>query len=57
MAVDPKQNTVMPWLAYARMTEDDIGSIYDYLKTVSPLDNTVEKHPRQEEPVSRRPAN
>jgi hypothetical protein len=27
-------NTVMPWLAFAHMTDDDLGAIYDYLKTV-----------------------
>src|SRR5204863_7732271 len=27
-------NTVMPWLTRANMTEEDLGSIYAYLKTV-----------------------
>ena len=27
-------NTVMPWLAFAHLTDDDLGAIYDYLKTV-----------------------
>ena len=31
------QNTVMAWLAYARMTDEDLGAIYDYLKTVRPI--------------------
>jgi hypothetical protein len=29
-------NTVMPWLMYAKMTEEDLGAIYDYLRTVEP---------------------
>jgi len=30
-------NTVMPWARYAGMTEQDLGAIYDYLRTVEPL--------------------
>ena len=29
-------NTVMPWLAFAHMTDEDLGAIFDYLKTVKP---------------------
>lgn len=36
-------NTYMPWTMYAGMTEDDLGAIYEYLRTVKPLDNTVER--------------
>jgi mono/diheme cytochrome c family protein len=32
----PGRNTVMPWLAYAHMTDEDLGAIYEYLKTVKP---------------------
>ncbi len=39
--VDPKDNTPMPWADFARMTEDDLGAIYDYLQTVAPVDNAV----------------
>ena len=35
------QNTPMAWLAYAGLTEDDLGAIYAYLKTVRPIDNEV----------------
>ncbi len=35
--------TVMPWLMYAGMTESDLGAIYDYLRTVKPVENVVEK--------------
>ena len=36
-------NTPMPWLMYAGMTDEDLGSIYAYLKTVKPVKNQVEK--------------
>jgi len=40
------ENTVMPWTMYAGMTEEDLGAIYAYLRTVKPVKNAVEKHPR-----------
>lgn len=44
--VPPKgRNTIMPWLAYSGMTEQDLGAIYDYLKTVKPIDNKVNGFP------------
>ena len=39
------RNTVMPWIAFAGMTDDDLGAIYDYLKTVKPIDNKVNTFP------------
>jgi len=41
----PGRNTVMPWLAFAGMTDQDLGAIYDYLKTVKPIDNKVVTFP------------
>ena len=35
--------TVMPWMMYANMTEADLGAIYDYLRTVKPVDGIIEK--------------
>lgn len=35
-AAPPGRNTVMPWLGFAHMTDEDLGAIYDYLKTVKP---------------------
>lgn len=35
-------NTVMPWAMYAGMTEEDLGAIYEYLKTINPVNNKVE---------------
>ena len=38
-------NTVMPWTALGRMTEDDLGAIYDYLHTVTPSDEKIVTRP------------
>ncbi len=35
--------TVMPWTMYGGMTEQDLGAIYDYLRTVPPVHNVVER--------------
>jgi mono/diheme cytochrome c family protein len=43
--VEPSQNSVMPWLAYARMEEGDLKAIYAYLKTTRPVRQTVVTHP------------
>lgn len=39
------RNTVMPWLAYSHMTAEDLGALYDYLKTVPPVENKVNPFP------------
>jgi hypothetical protein len=36
-------NTYMPWTLFANMTEEDLGSIYEYLRTVKSVKNQVEK--------------
>jgi mono/diheme cytochrome c family protein len=43
--VPPGRNTIMPWLAFAGMTEDDLGAIYDYLRTVPAIENQVDSFP------------
>jgi hypothetical protein len=35
----------MPWFAYAGMTDRDLGALYDYLRTVPPVENRVVKYP------------
>ncbi len=35
--------TMMPWLMYAHMTEQDLGAIYDYMRTLPAVDNAVVK--------------
>jgi mono/diheme cytochrome c family protein len=39
------RNTVMPWIDFAGMKEEDLGAIYDYLRTVQPVRNPIEKFP------------
>jgi mono/diheme cytochrome c family protein len=33
--------TIMPWTFYSGMTEEDLGAIYDYLRTIPPVKNRV----------------
>lgn len=35
--------TVMPWTMYAGMTDEDLGAIYDFLKSLPAADNQVER--------------
>jgi mono/diheme cytochrome c family protein len=39
-----RENTWMPWYAYAGMTREDLGAIYTYLRTLKPIINRVQKH-------------
>jgi len=41
-------NTVMPWAAYARMTERDLGAMFAYLKSLAPRERAVERFPKGE---------
>lgn len=34
-------NTIMPWTMFAGMTEEDLSSIYYFLRTVKPVENNV----------------
>jgi mono/diheme cytochrome c family protein len=43
----PEQFTLMPWLALSRLTRDDLGAIYTYLRTLKPVRNAVETHPKK----------
>ena len=36
-------NTPMPWLMYSGMTNEDLSAVYEYLRTVSPVKNRVER--------------
>lgn len=36
-------NSIMPWTMYTHMEEDDLKAIFAYLKTVTPLENVVER--------------
>ena len=39
-------NTLMPWIQFSKMTDEDLGAIYDYLRSVPPIQNAVERRPR-----------
>jgi mono/diheme cytochrome c family protein len=39
------RNTLMPWISYSGMTDEDLGAIYDYLKTVPPVAKPVNAFP------------
>jgi hypothetical protein len=41
----PGSNTVMPWVAFGKMTDEDLGAIYDYLRTVPPIDHKLNTFP------------
>ena len=56
IAVNPKQNTVMPWTDFAGMTRDDLGAIYDYLKTQKPQHNVVQSFSRPTTATATKPA-
>jgi mono/diheme cytochrome c family protein len=43
-AAEQRENTWMPWTAYAGMTREDLGAIYAYLRTLKPVVNRVQKH-------------
>jgi hypothetical protein len=36
-------NSMMPWVMYAGMKNEDLAAIYTYLKTIKPIKNKVEK--------------
>lgn len=42
---DAAHNTPMPWPSLATMTDADLGAIYDYLRTLPPVDNPVTARP------------
>jgi mono/diheme cytochrome c family protein len=40
--IAPKgRNTIMPWLEFAQMSEDELGAIYDYLRTIKPINHKI----------------
>lgn len=36
-------NTIMPWTMYGKMTDADLAAIYAYLRTIKPINNSVQK--------------
>ncbi|GAB3332498.1 c-type cytochrome [Larkinella ripae] len=50
----PEFNTIMPWIMYAGMNDQDLGAIFTYLKTVKPVKNAVVKFtPKGQEVAAR----
>ena len=43
----PQAFTLMPWLGLSQVPPDDLSAIYAYLRTVKPVHNAVETHPKQ----------
>ncbi|MFN7918937.1 MAG: cytochrome c [Bryobacteraceae bacterium] len=43
--VGPEGFTVMPWLGLSQLSEDELGSIYTFLRTQKPVYHSVETHP------------
>jgi mono/diheme cytochrome c family protein len=41
----PHRNTIMPWNLYAKIPAEDLGAIYDYLRTLKPIKNKVNTFP------------
>ena len=39
------RNTIMPWVAFSGMTDSDLGAIYDYLRSLPPVENRVNTFP------------
>ncbi len=42
------RNTIMPWLTFSGMTEDDLGMLYDFLRTLAPVEHKVNPFPDTE---------
>lgn len=41
---EKEADSAMPWTQFAGMTKEDLGAIYDYLQTLPPIKNRVEKY-------------
>jgi hypothetical protein len=39
--VNPRDNTPMPWIEYSGVRDEDLGAIYQYLKSVPRIDHAV----------------
>ena len=50
--IGPESFTLMPWLAFCQMKEEDLKAIFVYLKNQPPVYNPVEKHPGYEELIT-----
>ena len=48
--VERRQNTPMPWTAYAGMTREDLAAIYTALRAQKPIINRVTRFPDAQTP-------
>jgi mono/diheme cytochrome c family protein len=46
-AMTAENFTLMPWLSFARMPSEDLSAIYAFLRTVKPVNHSVETHPQK----------
>lgn len=46
-------SSLMPWVFYANMSEQDLGAIYAYLRTIKPVENHIEWFTYQASTVAR----
>lgn len=44
-AVTPENFTIMPWLTFSRLSDEELKAIYAFLRTVKPVNHSVETHP------------
>lgn len=52
--IEPELNTSMPWISFARYSDDDLRAIYAYLRTVPAITNGVVTHPDAPEEKSKK---
>ena len=50
--VGPEGVTVMPWLSFCQLPQEELGAIYAFLKTQPSVYNAVETHPLDQQPAS-----
>ena len=41
----PDSFTLMPWLGFSQLADDDLKAVYTYLRTLTPVRNLVDTHP------------
>ena len=49
--IGPERFTLMPWLAFSQLSEEDLKAIYAYLRTQKAIRHSVDSHPGVEPPT------
>lgn len=52
--VGPERFTLMPWLNFSRLTDDDVEAIWEYIRRRPAISNMVNTHPGTPADISRR---